>query len=63
MPVEDTGTEIGELAEGEDLELLEAEAVKQGVPVGMLAKRGIQQIFAQRTRPKPMKGIVQAFRR
>lgn len=61
MPIEDVGTDIGELAEGEDLEFLEAVAAEQGIPVDRLVKHGIQKIFAQRTRPRPMPGSVQAF--
>ena len=63
MPDEEQGTEIGELAEGEDLELLEAVAASRGIPVEQLMKGGIQKIFAQRTRPRPMTGTIQAFRR
>jgi hypothetical protein len=63
MPDEEQGTEIGELAEGENLELLEAIAAQRGITVSQLAKSGIQKIFAQRTRPRPMPGTIQAFRR
>lgn len=63
MPDEEKGTEMGELVEGEDLELLEAVAAQRGITVSQLAKSGIQKIFAQRTRPRPMPGTIQAFRR
>ena len=63
MPDEEKGTEMGELVEGEDLEFLEAVAAQHGIAVNQLAKRGIQKIFAQRTRPRPMPGTIQAFRR
>ena len=63
MPIEDVGTDIGELAEGEDLDFLKLVAAERGVPVERLAKHGIQKIFAQRTRPRSMSGTIQAFRR
>lgn len=63
MPDEEQGTDMEELAEGEDLNLLEAVAAEQGITASELAKHGIQKIFAQRTRPKPMPGTIQAFRR
>jgi len=63
MPDEEQGTEIGELVEGEDRDLLEAVAAERGITASELAKTGIQKIFAQRTRPRPMSGAIQAFRR
>ncbi len=63
MPDEEKGTDIGELVEGEDLDFLEAVAAERGMTASQLAKRGIQKIFAQRTRPRPMPGTIQAFRR
>ncbi|MEB0078041.1 hypothetical protein QN386_22360 [Pseudomonas sp. CCI3.2] len=61
MPDEEKGTEMEELVEGEDLELLEVVAAHRGISVSQLAKSGIQKIFAERTRPRPMPGIIQAF--
>ncbi|NWC92651.1 MULTISPECIES: hypothetical protein [unclassified Pseudomonas] len=63
MPDEEKGTDIEELVEGGDLEFLEAVAAERGMTSCELAKRGIQKIFAQRTRPRPMPGAIQAFRR
>jgi hypothetical protein len=63
MPDEEQGTDMDELVEGEDLNLLEAVAAERGITASELAKRGIQKIFAQRTRPRPMSGPIQAFRR
>ncbi|KAF1004406.1 MAG: hypothetical protein GAK36_00075 [Pseudomonas sp.] len=54
---------VGELVNGDDLEFLRELAAEKQVTVQQLIKEGIQQVIATRTRPKPMKGAIQAFRR
>lgn len=63
MPEETSGMAIEDLVEGEDLELLKAEAMKRGMTVEQLAKHAIQQQLTRRTRPRAMAGTIQAFRR
>jgi hypothetical protein len=54
---------VGELVDGDDLEFLKALAAERGMTLAELIKEGIQEVIARRTRPKPMKGPLQAFRR
>jgi hypothetical protein len=63
MPTSQEEMTVGELADGENLEFLKVLAARRRITVSELMKEGIQEVMAQRTRPKPMKGIVQAFRR
>lgn len=63
MPDEENGMAIEDLVDGEDLELLKAEARKRGMTPEQMAKFGIQQKLTDRTRPKAMTGTIQAFRR
>ena len=53
---------VGELVDGEDLEFLKALAAERGVTIPELIKEGIQLVMRRRTRPKPMRGTLQAFR-
>jgi len=61
MPIDEVGTDVEDLTEGADLEFLKAAAVAHGVSPGEMAKRGIQKIFSDRTRPRIMPGTIQAF--
>lgn len=63
MPDVESGMAIEDLVDGEDLELLKAEARKRGMTLQQMAKYGIQQKLTDRTRPKAMAGTIQAFRR
>ena len=54
---------VGELVDGDNLEFLKALAAERRVTVAQLIKDGIQQVIATRTRPRPMKGVIQAFRK
>jgi len=57
------GMTVGELVDGDDLEFLRGLAEERQITVPQLIKEGIQQVIATRTRPKPMRGTIQAFRR
>ena len=63
MPDEHNGIDLESLLDGDELEQLKAEAERRGVSPEQLAKIGIQQQIAQRTKPKAMTGNIQAFRR
>jgi len=63
MPTSEREMTVGELVDGDDLEFLKVLAAERGVTVPELIKEGIQHVIAKRTRPKPMKGALQAFRR
>lgn len=54
---------VDELLDGEDLEFLRELAAAQGKTVGELAKEGIQDVMAERTRPRPVRGVLQPFRK
>ncbi|WP_332774403.1 hypothetical protein [Pseudomonas sp. ESBL1] len=57
-----TDPTVDELLDGDDLEFLKLLAAERGVPVGELAKEGIQAVMAARTRPRPVRGVIQPFR-
>lgn len=63
MSSSEEGMTVGELVNGDDFEFLRALAEERHMTVPQLIKEGIQQVIATRTRPKPMKGTIQAFRR
>lgn len=63
MPDEEKGMDLEGLLDGEEMELLKAEAARRGMTPVELAKHGIQQQITRRTRPKAMTGVIQAFRR
>ncbi|WP_442108715.1 hypothetical protein [Pseudomonas sp. NUPR-001] len=63
MPDERNGMALVDLLDGEDLELLKAEAARRGMTPEELAKLGMQQELTRRTRPRAMSGTIQAFRR
>ncbi len=56
-------TSVEDLLDSDDLEFLKSLAKERGVTVGELAKEGIQEVIAERTRPKPARGVLQPFRR
>lgn len=59
----DEQLDVKDLVGDEDLEFLKEIAAKSGVSIGEIAKEGIQEIITKRTRPRPMPGTIQAFRR
>lgn len=61
MPTSQREMTVGELVDGDDLDFLKAMAVKRGISVPELIKEGIQEVIARRTKPKRMKGTVQAL--
>lgn len=63
MSSSEEGMTVGELVNGDDFEFLRALAEERQMTIPQLIKEGIQQVIATRTRPKPMKGTIQAFRR
>lgn len=63
MPTSKRDTDLNELVDGDDLEFLKSLAAKRGIAVAELVKEAIQDEFEEQTRPRPMKGVVQAFRR
>lgn len=63
MPDVCNGMELEDLVDGEELELLMREAERRGMKPEEMAKHAIQQELARRTKPKSMKGTIQAFRR
>lgn len=63
MPTNEKGMDIEDLADGEDLEMLKAEAAKRGMTLPQMAKFAIQKKLTERTRPRAMSGKIQAFRR
>lgn len=63
MPSNQREMNVGELVEGDNLDFLKELAAGRGVTVPELIKEGIQEVISRRTRPKRMKGAVQAFRR
>jgi hypothetical protein len=63
MPENEIGFDLEELADGEELKILKAEAARRGITPQEMAKLGIQKKLTERTRPKAMTGTVQAFRR
>lgn len=62
MPTSQREMTVGELVDGDDLDFLKALAAERGVSVPELIKEGIQEVIARRTKPKRMKGKIQAFR-
>lgn len=63
MPNDVNGMELEDLIDGEDLEVLRAEAKRRGMTLAQMAKYAIQQELIKRTMPKAMRGTIQAFRR
>ena len=63
MPDEHNGMDLESLLDGDELEQVRVEAGRRGVSAEQLAKIGIQQQIAQRTKPKAMTRKIQAFRR
>lgn len=54
---------VEELLDGEDLEFLRELAAAQGKTPSELAKEGIQEVVDERTRPRPVRGVLQPFRK
>ncbi|SEJ53058.1 hypothetical protein SAMN04244572_04361 [Azotobacter beijerinckii] len=59
----DEQLDVEDLVGGEDLDFLREMATERGISPGEMAKEGIQEIIAKRTKPKTMPGKVQPFRR
>jgi len=62
MPETNCELSLRQIADDEDLQFLVEAAAQLGIPVEQLTKEAIEKHIADRTRPKTMKGTVQAFR-
>jgi len=63
MPETQSELSLRQIADFEDIEFLEQAAAELGITPQQLAKELIERHIVARTRPKTMKGTVQAFRR